>query len=497
MANINAILSGGKRERNTAAGSGYTIKMIHYSKLLPSKKQNREERNIEELADLLELSGEIKQPLLVRKALGDKYEVIAGHRRRLAAIYNVEEKGLKEFEFLPCKIETVDEIDAEISLITTNTGFDTLTDLEQVNAVMRLKELLPRKEKNGDLKGRELRKRIAETLNKSATKIGQLEHIGNNLSETGKHALATGKINVSTADALASLPAEKQEQLLQKPGLKVKDVKQSSQKPDTKAEQAETEEDTVIDADCPKEENVTDESWETGDLPQAEGKYLKHLARILVDAYGTRMAITIDGKTAVSDEIIKNRVQRLEQERGGCIDIGEGVSAFASAMIIEFLRGEEDIGTCTYERFAVQVRKTMDTCELPGKCGDEIQRKPEEGCRTAAAPEVSGLKMPVMKNKGQRKEFLDTFHEWPVWFRVPEASEVYYRYDLPDGYSLVTCEYNSFCEWMAKYKDMNPEKVYQRHYLLKPGYHYLHDCQSNRTALEEHLKEMQKEGRGE
>ena len=103
--------------------------------------------------------------------------------------------------------------------------------------------------------------------------------------------------------------------------------------------------------------------------------------------------------------------------------------------------------------------------------------------------------LPVMKNNEQRKEWLKTFHEWPVWFEVPEASEVYYRYDLPDGYSLVICEYHEWLEWREKYGyDESPDIVRTREYLLKPGYHYLHDCQSNQTAMIEKLKEIQKKG---
>lgn len=226
MASINSIMSGGTKK---LLGAGYNVKMIHYTKLIPSKKQNREERRIEELADMLELSGEIKQPLLVRKSQGDTYEVVAGHRRRLAAIYNVEEKGLKQFEFLPCKIETYDDTAMEIDLITTNISVDSLSDIEKVNAVMRLKELLPRQE-GVDLKGRELRKRIAENMNMSPTKIGQLEHIGNKLGISGKEALAREEISVSTADALASLPEEKQEELLEQPELKLQDVKEAVSK---------------------------------------------------------------------------------------------------------------------------------------------------------------------------------------------------------------------------------------------------------------------------
>lgn len=100
--------------------------------------------------------------------------------------------------------------------------------------------------------------------------------------------------------------------------------------------------------------------------------------------------------------------------------------------------------------------------------------------------------LPVMKNNDQRKEFLDSFHDWPVWFEVLETSEVYYRYNMPDGNSIVICEYNSYCEWMAQYNDMDPEKKYQKMYLLEPGYRYLYDCLKNKSQLVDYLKEAQK-----
>ena len=100
--------------------------------------------------------------------------------------------------------------------------------------------------------------------------------------------------------------------------------------------------------------------------------------------------------------------------------------------------------------------------------------------------------LPMLKNNDQRKEWLGSFHGWPVWFRVPEASEVYYRYDLPDGSSIVICEYHAWVEWKARYKDEDPEVVYHKQYLLKPGYHYLHDCETSITELIEHIKNVQK-----
>ena len=100
--------------------------------------------------------------------------------------------------------------------------------------------------------------------------------------------------------------------------------------------------------------------------------------------------------------------------------------------------------------------------------------------------------LPVMKNNDQRKAFLDNYRTWPVWFEVPEASEVYYRYDLPDGSSIVICAYKRWCEWRERYTKENPDTVCTREYLLKPGYHYLDDCKTSRSLLVEHLREMQK-----
>ena len=99
--------------------------------------------------------------------------------------------------------------------------------------------------------------------------------------------------------------------------------------------------------------------------------------------------------------------------------------------------------------------------------------------------------LPKLRNNDQRKAFLNNYREWPVWFRVNEASEVYYRYDIPDGRSIVICEYHFYLPWLSKDQD----RTGTREYLLKPGYHYLEDCKTNTTTLVEHLKNIQKEAK--
>lgn len=122
-------------------------------------------------------------------------------------------------------------------------------------------------------------------------------------------------------------------------------------------------------------------------------------------------------------------------------------------------------------------------------CGLEQPELPE----TEDIPEQPEL--PAMKNNDQRKEWLNTFHDWPIWFEVPQAAEVYYRYDLPDGCSLVICEYHYWASWKVEFKyGGDPECTGTREYLLTPGYHYLEDCKSNRTSMIEKLKEIQKAG---
>lgn len=109
-------------------------------------------------------------------------------------------------------------------------------------------------------------------------------------------------------------------------------------------------------------------------------------------------------------------------------------------------------------------------------------------------PKPEQPELPILRNNDQRKEWLESFRSWSVWFEVPEASEVYYRYELPDGSSIVVCEYRYWVEWMERYADESPDKAGERVYLLEPGYHYLHDCLTSRTMLVEKLKGIQRKG---
>ena len=111
----------------------------------------------------------------------------------------------------------------------------------------------------------------------------------------------------------------------------------------------------------------------------------------------------------------------------------------------------------------------------------------QPGVEVPEEADMEQPELPELRNNDQRKAWLNTYPDWPVWFEVPEAEEVYYRYDLPDGSSLVICEYRYWLEWLE-----NPERIGTREYILTSGYHYLEDCKSNRTAMVDLLKEIQR-----
>lgn len=100
--------------------------------------------------------------------------------------------------------------------------------------------------------------------------------------------------------------------------------------------------------------------------------------------------------------------------------------------------------------------------------------------------------LPILRNNEARRKFIEDYTKWPVWFEVPETNETYYRYNLPDGSSIVICEYKMWLEWKERYADENPDSLRTKLYLLKQAYHYLHDCETNESAVVEHLKNVQK-----
>lgn len=50
------------------------------------------------------------------------------------------------------------------------------------------------------------------------------------------------------------------------------------------------------------------------------------------------------------------------------------------------------------------------------------------------------MKLKELTNNQKRKEFLEDYTGWDIWLDVPDVSERYYQYPLPDGPMIVIKE---------------------------------------------------------
>ena len=131
----------GQKQPQEKKKSAPRIQMIHYTKLKPSPDNFYDTEGIEKLAAAIRIAGEVKNPLRVRKTDIDEYEVNEGHRRRLATIYNVEQLGIKELEFVPCVVEDTTSTIGKLNLILSNstqrerTSLKILKDLVNENEI--------------------------------------------------------------------------------------------------------------------------------------------------------------------------------------------------------------------------------------------------------------------------------------------------------------------------------------------------------------------------
>lgn len=267
---LNSLLNGKSKgaavqtQEQTAAGpaeqeNAFDVAMIDVEDLMPSKDNFYSTENIEELALSIELAGCIEQNLVVKPEAHGKYEVIAGHRRRLAALKLVAE-GKEEYRKVPCRIKKEsDEIKDRLALIFTNSTTRQLSDWEKVQQAKQLKEILTEykkalQEENKDKPKEErekmgrIRDIVAQMLNTSTTQIGRMEAIDNNLSTEFKQELEKGNIGISTAHELSRLDEAKQQEAFrqyeEKGEMHIKDVKKE-QKPEITDEQVEQAQEAI------------------------------------------------------------------------------------------------------------------------------------------------------------------------------------------------------------------------------------------------------------
>lgn len=265
MASLESLI---KAKRTTTQSPAFSVTMIHYTKLIPSEMNAYSTESIEELANMIMLSGGVKQNLLARKTAPEEYELIAGHRRRLAVKYLVEERGLKEFAVVPVHVEKDGDLLSEIDLILTNCGARERSDWEKMMESTRMADLVKALQKGTEeeqkrfravfgcdpnMNARDLRKLVADTLGLSVTKVANLNHINSGLAPELKERFKNGDIGVTVANEAAGLPPERQIEIAEKETISIADIKEVK---------------SVSESDTDKEEQIPGQMEIVSDFPE-------------------------------------------------------------------------------------------------------------------------------------------------------------------------------------------------------------------------------------
>lgn len=206
------------------------IKWVHYSKLKDNEEQYcgaRDKEEIEYLADLIEAAGEVLEDLTVSKVDTDEYKIIAGHKRREACKLLAEERGLKQFEFLPCVVNNVSATQESFRVIASN-GHHVKTAYEVMHEIKKVETLLREHPEDFPVslqKGRMV-ERLAKQFGISRSTIGEYQLIAKNLTPEAMEKFKTGEIEKSAAVALSRMPQESQKDAVERGIIKNVDIEE-------------------------------------------------------------------------------------------------------------------------------------------------------------------------------------------------------------------------------------------------------------------------------
>ena len=200
-----------ERENEPHTADGMEQLTLDVYDLIPSQENFYSTQYINDLKQSIAIVG-LLQPLLVERD-GDKFRIVAGHRRRLACMALVED-GLEQFRRVPCVTRAVEEegtvktILDRLALIFAN-GFREKSDWEKMEETLRTEALIAELRKEVEVEGR-TRWITAEFTGITEAQIGRYKSIKNNLCPELMQAFKAKRLGVSTAYELSGLSVDYQ-----------------------------------------------------------------------------------------------------------------------------------------------------------------------------------------------------------------------------------------------------------------------------------------------
>lgn len=209
------IMSQASRE---AAGGRpkYEIQKLMLGELYPNPENQKvyEVKDIEELADAIEMAGGVLHNLVVGPAdETGRHMIISGERRYRACCLLVQQ-GKMQYNEVNCIIENERDKDIlDLMLLLTNSTARQLSDPEKVRQAESLTNILKRLQEAGKVEGR-VRDIAAKMLRASSGQLARYHAIAENLQDPSlKLGFDEGKIGISAAYEASRLDAEGQKKV--------------------------------------------------------------------------------------------------------------------------------------------------------------------------------------------------------------------------------------------------------------------------------------------
>ena len=191
--------------------------------LVPTQENFYTTKNISKLKASIKITGYLMQPILIENVDGED-KVLAGHRRRLCCIELIEE-GDTRFEKVPCMYaaeinvsedkeltpeqrEAITPFLRQFKVIQANNYRDK-NDWERMQEALEMEKIVKGLKEKVGITGT-VRENLKELLGVSNSQFGRYKNISNHLSEELMEEFQDGEINISVADAAASLEPELQ-----------------------------------------------------------------------------------------------------------------------------------------------------------------------------------------------------------------------------------------------------------------------------------------------
>ena len=167
---------------------------IPLSAISPSPFQPREHTDDEAIAGLADSIRQhgVVEPVLVRPSGANRYQLVAGHRRLLAA----QQAGL---ETIPALVRRLNDREALVLSLVENLQREYLTPLEEASAFMRLAEDFGF-----------THRQIGEVVGRSRAYVTNSMRLLS-LSEAGQMAIREGKLSRGQALAIMALPEDERD----------------------------------------------------------------------------------------------------------------------------------------------------------------------------------------------------------------------------------------------------------------------------------------------